>query len=63
MTQSYESTRAALDEVIMRYRGDVVGDRHGLPPLSRELAIEMIRALGFTRGDALRWLDSERRRP
>jgi hypothetical protein len=63
MAPSYESMRAALDEIIRRYRGDPGGDRRGGPALSREQAVEMIKALGFTRGDALRWLDAKNRRP
>jgi len=63
MAQSYESTRAALDEIIRRYRGAAAGDRRAGPALSREQAIEMIKALGFTRGDAVRWLDSKSWRP
>jgi hypothetical protein len=56
MVQSYESSRAALDNIIERYRGGLAGDR-GRLALTREQAIELIKALGFTRGDALRWLD------
>lgn len=63
MAPSYESTRAALDEIIRRYRGDPAGDRRAGPALSREQAIEMIKALGFTRGDAARWLDAKRSHP
>jgi hypothetical protein len=58
MTQSYESSRAALDDIIRRYRAGLGSDRGG-PALSREQAVDMIKALGFTRADALRWLDSQ----
>jgi hypothetical protein len=56
MAQSYESNRAALDDIIRQYRAGQSGDRRAMT-LSREQAIELIKALGFTRGDALRWLD------
>jgi hypothetical protein len=62
MAQSYESSRAALDDIIRRYRSGLAGGR-GEAPLSREQAVELIRALGFTRGDALRWLDSKQQNP
>jgi len=56
MAESYESSRAALDGIIERYRGGLAGDRRR-GALTREQAIELIKALGFTRGDALRRLD------
>jgi hypothetical protein len=62
MAQSYESSRAALDDIIRRYRSGLAGGRGGAP-LSREQAVELIKALGFTRGDALRWLDSKQQNP
>jgi hypothetical protein len=62
MAQSYESSRAALDDIIRRYRAGRTGDGRATA-LSREQAIELIKALGFTRGDALRWLDSKPPRP
>jgi hypothetical protein len=55
MVDSYERRRAALDDIIRQYRAGRTGDRRAA--LSREQAIELIKALGFTRGDALRWLD------
>jgi len=55
MARSYESSRAALDDIILQYRAARTG--RGRAMLSRERAIELIKALGFTRGDALRWLD------
>jgi hypothetical protein len=58
MANSYESSRAALDDIIERYRGSLTGDR-ARATLTREQAVELIKALGFTRGDALRWLDSK----
>jgi hypothetical protein len=58
---SYEKLRAALDDIIERYRARLVGDRTR-PTLSRKEAIKQIRALGFTEGDAMRWLDPKRHR-
>jgi hypothetical protein len=55
MAQSYKSSHAALDDIIRRYRAGQIG--RGRAALSREQAIELIKALGFTRGDAGRWLD------
>ncbi|MGO8914912.1 MAG: hypothetical protein ACLQJR_03275 [Stellaceae bacterium] len=60
MVNSYEKLRAALDDIIERYRAGVVGDRTRAT-LNRKEAIELIKALGFTEGDAMRWLDSKRR--
>jgi hypothetical protein len=62
MAQSYESSRAALDDIIRRYRSGLAGGRRGVP-LSREQAVELIKALGFTRADALRWLTSQQPLP
>jgi hypothetical protein len=62
MADSYESTRAALDGIIELYRGGLSGDQRK-PALSRDRAIELIKALGFTRADAMRWLDAKPRRP
>jgi acetate kinase len=61
MEDSYESCLATLDAIITRYRAGI-GDRSKLT-LTREEAVKRIKALGFTEGDALRWLDSKRRRP
>jgi hypothetical protein len=62
MANSYESCAAALDEIITRYRAGLTGERSRVT-LSREQAIKLIRALGFTEGDAMRWLDEKPRRP
>jgi hypothetical protein len=62
MADSYESCRAALDEIIRRYRARLVGDTSG-PTLTRKQAVLLIRALGFTEGDAFRWLDANPGRP
>lgn len=61
MAQSYESSRAALDNIIMQYRAGRTS--RGRATLSRERAVELIKALGFTRGDALRWLDPKPPKP
>lgn len=61
MAPSYESSRAALDDIIMQYRAGRTS--RGRATLSRERAIELIKALGFTRGDALRWLDPKPPKP
>jgi hypothetical protein len=58
---SYEKLRAALDDIIERYRARLGGDGTR-PTLSRKEAIERIKALGFTEGDAMRWLNSKRHR-
>ena len=55
LTLSYESLRAELDEIVERYRARRTDDRSGL---TREEAVRRIRKLGFTEGDALRWLRS-----
>jgi len=62
MAPSYESLRAELDEIIERYRAHPARDG-GKGALTREEAVERIRKLGFTRGDAMRWLDQKPRRP
>jgi len=61
MVDSYEKLRAALDDIIERYRARLVGD-WARPTLSRKEAIDRIKALGFTEGDAMRWLDSKHHR-
>ena len=58
---SYESVRAELDQIVEQYRAHIPGDGNK-PRLAREEAVERIRRLGFTRGDALRWLDPKGRR-
>ena len=56
MADSYESCLAALDDIVGRYRAHFIGYR-SRPMLTREEALEPIKALGFTEGDAIRWLD------
>ena len=60
MPVSYESLRAELDEIVERYRAHRAGDgsKRGL---TREEAVKRIRRLGFTEGDAVRWLGSKPR--
>jgi hypothetical protein len=57
MPLSYESLRAELDGIVERYRAPD-GSRVGL---TREEAVKRIRQLGFTEGDAERWLGSKAR--
>ena len=58
MTRSYESLRAELDDIVERYRAHAAGDG-SKPGLTREEAVKRIRQLGFTEGDAARWLGSK----
>ena len=62
MAGSYESCLAALNDIIARYRSGRARDGTKLP-LTRAEAIERIKALGFTEGDATRWLDPKPQRP
>jgi hypothetical protein len=57
MPLSYESLRAELDGIVERYRAPD-GSRVGL---TREEAVKRIRRLGFSEGDAERWLGSKPR--
>ena len=57
MPLSYESLRAELDGIVERYRAHD-GSKAGL---TRDEAVKRIRQLGFTEGDADRWLGSEPR--
>lgn len=59
---SYESCLAALNEIIARYRAGLTGERSRVT-LSCDQAIQLIKALGFTAGDAMRWLDAKAPRP
>jgi hypothetical protein len=58
MSPSYESLRAELDEIVERYRAHLPHDGSKVP-LTREEAVRRIRKLGFTEGDAMRWLDQK----
>jgi hypothetical protein len=62
MSPSYESFRAELDEIVERYRAHLARDGSKVT-LTREEAVKRIRQLGFTEGDAIRWLDQKPRRP
>lgn len=55
MPRSYESVRAELDEIVERYRAQFHHDGRK-PIMTREEAIKRIRKLGFSAGDAMRWL-------
>ena len=57
MPRSYESIRVELDDIVERYRAHD-GSKAGL---TREEAVKRIRQLGFTQGDAVRWLSSKPR--
>ena len=58
MAESYERRLAKLDDIVERYCAGRVGDR-SRAALTREQAVLLIRALGFTQGDAMRWLDAK----
>ena len=57
MPRSYESIRAELDDIVEQYRA-YTGRDVGKGGLTREEAATRIRQLGFTEGDAQRWLGS-----
>jgi len=57
MPRSYESLRAELDDILERYRAHAAQDG-GKGGLARAEAVKRIRQLGFTEGDAERWLGS-----
>ena len=61
MPRSYEDIRAELEDILERYRARTAReeDKGGL---TREQAVTRIRRLGFTEGDAKRWLDQKRSR-
>lgn len=60
MPRSYESLRAELDDILERYRAHAAQDG-GKGGLTRAEAVKRIRQLGFTEGDAGRWLGSQPR--
>ena len=60
MQRSYENLRAELDGIVERYRAHTARDG-GKDRLTREEAVKCIRQLGFTEGDAERWLGSKPR--
>ena len=56
MPLSYEKLRAAIDAIVEQYRADAPwSDR----ALTRAEAVKRICQLGFTEGDANRWLGSK----
>jgi hypothetical protein len=59
MPRSYESLRAELEHILGRYRAHATARDRGWGGLTREQAVKRIRQLGFTEGDAQRWLGSE----
>jgi len=58
---SAEELIAALDSIIERYRQE--SGRRGPSALSRRQAIDCIVELGFSEGDAVRYLDRNRAKP
>jgi len=61
MPRSYETLRAELEHILERYRAHATARDDGRGGLTREEAVKRIRLLGFTEGDARRWLGSEPR--
>jgi hypothetical protein len=59
--RSAEEWMAEVDGIVHQYRGES-GSR-GLPPLTRKQAIERMVELGFSEGDAIRYLDRNRAKP
>ena len=57
MRRSYEKIRAELDDILERYRSHTA-NKSGLTYAE---AVRLIRKLGFTEGDAVRWLGSKSR--
>jgi hypothetical protein len=60
MRRSYENLHAELEEIVERYRAHTARDG-GKDGLTRAEAVKRIRQLGFTEGDAERWLGSKPR--
>jgi hypothetical protein len=60
MPPSYESLRAELNDIVEQYRAHIARDE-SKAGLTRGEAAKRIRQLGFTEGDALRWLGSKPR--
>ena len=58
---SAEEWMAAVDGIVQKYRGD--SGRRVLPALTRKQAIECLVELGFSQGDAIRYLDRNRAKP
>lgn len=63
--RSAEAALADLEKILGDYRAGVRelgGDRDKIAPV-RRVAMGAIRRLGFSAGDATRWLDAAARRP
>jgi hypothetical protein len=58
---SAEEWVAQVDAILHQYRGD--NGRSGLPALTRKQAIECLVELGFSEGDAIRYLERNRPKP
>jgi hypothetical protein len=58
---SAEEWMANINRIIQQYRGEPT--RRSLPPLTRKQAIEELVELGFSEGDAIRYLDRNRAKP
>jgi hypothetical protein len=58
---SAEELIAKLDSIIERYHQE--SGRRGHPALTRKQAIDCIVELGFSEGDAVRYLDRNRAKP
>jgi hypothetical protein len=59
MPRSYESLRAEIDAIVEQYRADVPWGDRGKQAPTRTEAVKRICQLGFTEGDANRWLGSK----
>jgi hypothetical protein len=58
---SAEEWMAEVDRIIHEYRDET--GRRGLPSLARKQAIERMVELGFSEGDAVRYLERNRAKP
>jgi len=59
MPRSYERLRAEIDAIVEQYRVEAPWGDRGKHVLSRAEAVKRICQLGFTEGDANRWLGSK----
>jgi len=60
MRRSYENLRAELEQIVEGYRANTARDGSN-DGLTRKEAVKRICQLGFTEGDAERWLGSKPR--
>jgi hypothetical protein len=58
---SAEEWMAEVDGIVHQYRGE--SGRRGVPPITRQQAIERLVELGLSEGDAIRYLDRNREKP